>query len=247
MKGTFLFTLILLLGSGWSFFKPFLKPKERRIIYFVFILQVIDNIAVVVLTHETLGERLYSDWSAVLHLVDIVSCCAILIPIVWQVNALEQSLDQQTPVGDVLYVDNDNSNSNLDTSDGNDDQNPEMEGGVVLDGESTRLKEKLDLFRSFYLTVVAYIYFTRIVVYLLASALSYNHTWWRYLIAELGTLLFYVTIGIKFRPRVESPGYSTILQNEDDFENGAIVRSKQNNLEMSSMVSSAQTQGGKQA
>ena len=92
VKGTFLFTVILLLGSGWSFFKPFLTPKERRVIYFVFILQIIDNIAVVVLTHETLGERLYSDWSAILHLVDIISCCAILIPIVWQVNSLEQSL-----------------------------------------------------------------------------------------------------------------------------------------------------------
>jgi hypothetical protein len=230
VKGTFLFTVILLLGSGWSFFKPFLTPKERRVIYFVFILQIIDNIAVVVLTHETLGEQLYSDWSAILHLVDIISCCAILIPIVWQVNSLEQSLEQQDAANAV-------------DGDGNKNGNAEPNGEVVLDSESTRLHEKLSLFRFFYLAVVAYIYFTRIVVYLIASSLSYNHTWWRYLIGEIGTLLFYVSIGMKFKPKVENE-YSTVLQTED-FESGlssstATTASKQGNIELGSISAAKQ-------
>jgi len=202
VKGTFLFTVILLIGSGWSFFKPFLTTKERRVVIFVFILQVIDNIAVVALTHETMGERLYNDWTAVLHLVDIISCCAILVPIVWQVNMLEQSLEGEQAVQESA------------------DEQGTNDGGEIVEGsfdadEQTRLQARLLLFRSFYLIVVAYIYFTRIVVYLFASSLSYNHTWLRYLVAELGTLTFYFMIGIKFRPRVENE-YSSVNKNEDD-------------------------------
>lgn len=183
LKGTFLFTTILLIGSGWSYFKPYLTSKERKIIFFVFFLQILDNIAVVVLNSETMGEKFYKDWSAVLHLVDIISCCAILVPIVWQVHNLEQSIEGH----------------------GSDEGAGES--------ESPKLESKLELFRSFYLIVVGYIYFTRIVVYLFASTLSYDHTWLKYLVTELGTILFYLVVGIKFRPTVES-GYGAV-NNED--------------------------------
>lgn len=145
------------------------------------------------LTHETMGERLYNDWSAILHLVDIISCCAILVPIVWQVNTLEQSIEGE------------NENGNVTGEDGE-------------DSESSRLQAKLTLFRSFYLIVVAYIYFTRIVVYLFASTLSYNRTWLRYFVTELGTLLFYFAIGIKFMPRAENE-YAEVQHEEDSEEN----------------------------
>ena len=143
------------------------------------------------LTHETMGERLYNDWSAVLHLVDIISCCAILVPIVWQVNSLEQSIETAESGDDGAGKDDDNANA-----DGG--------AGAGETGETFRLQSKLALFRSFYLIVVAYIYFTRIVVYLFASTLSYNHTWMKYFLTEVGTLLFYLVIGVKFMPTAES-------------------------------------------
>jgi Lung seven transmembrane receptor. len=217
IKGTFLFTVILLLGSGWSFFKPFLSTKERRVIYLVFLLQVIDNVAILVLSHETMGEKYYSNWSAILHLVDIVSCCAILIPIVWQVNTLERSVED---------VANENENEehqpNL--------QNDEM----TMDDETKRLQTKLSLFRSFYIAVVAYIYFTRIVVYLFASTLSYNQTWLKYFVSEVGTLLFYMVIGIKFKPAVESE-YMQVGSDEGSEENKA-AKHKDNSIELGVMV-----------
>ncbi|KAL3907075.1 MAG: hypothetical protein SGILL_009016, partial [Bacillariaceae sp.] len=58
-----------------------------------------------------------------------------------------------------------------------------------------RLASKLKLFRSFYILVVAYIYITRIVVYLFATTLNYKHTWIRYMVVEFVTLIFYVTVG----------------------------------------------------
>jgi hypothetical protein len=50
------------------------------------------------------------------------------------------------------------------------------------DGKAARALTKLSLFRTFYIMVVAYIYFTRIIVYLLQSTLPYRSTW----LANLG-------------------------------------------------------------
>ena len=47
-----------------------------------------------VLTQETEGENSFDRWTAILHLVDILCCCAVLIPIVWQVNQLEKNMEQ---------------------------------------------------------------------------------------------------------------------------------------------------------
>ena len=199
LKGMFLFTVILLIGSGWSFVKPFLNDKEKKVIFLVLMLQVVDNIAVVVLSHETEGERLYNDWSAVLHLVDIICCCAVLVPIVWSVNNLEKSLESKNRCSP-----------------------DEEESGAPGEptGESQKTLTKLKLFRSFYLLVIAYIYFTRIVVFLFATVLGYRHTWIRYFVTELGTLAFYAVIGVKFCPMVENPYFAV---KRDDHENAGKV------------------------
>lgn len=56
LKGSFLFVVILLIGSGWSVVKPFLNGSEKKIILAVLVLQVINNIALIVLARETEGE-----------------------------------------------------------------------------------------------------------------------------------------------------------------------------------------------
>jgi NADH:ubiquinone oxidoreductase subunit 3 (subunit A) len=173
LRGMFLFTVILLIGSGWSFVKPFLSDREKKIISLVLTLQVLDNIAFIVMSQETEGGFLYDDWSAILHLVDILCCCAVLVPIVWQVNALEKSMENN--------------------------------GERAPSEDDERTLSKLKLFRSFYLSVVAYIYFTRIMVYLFATLLDYRHTWIRYFITELVTLAFYIITGLTFRPKSENP------------------------------------------
>ena len=45
------------------------------------------------------------------------------------------------------------------------------------DGKAARNLLKLQLFRQFYVMVVIYIYFTRIVVYLLRSTMPYQYAW----------------------------------------------------------------------
>eukprot|EP00555_Chaetoceros_dichaeta_P002637 CAMPEP_0198249746 /NCGR_PEP_ID=MMETSP1447-20131203/1161_1 /TAXON_ID=420782 /ORGANISM="Chaetoceros dichaeta, Strain CCMP1751" /LENGTH=499 /DNA_ID=CAMNT_0043934441 /DNA_START=117 /DNA_END=1616 /DNA_ORIENTATION=- len=188
--GSILFTVLLLLGSGWSFFKSVLKPREKIIILVVLVLQVINNVALIFLTVETEGERFYDYWRTILHIFDILCCCAVLVPIVWQINALEKAAEAEG--GDSASTD-----------------------------EAARTLKKAQLFRSFYLLVVGYIYFTRVGVFLFASALTYEHTWMRYCFTEVGTLTFYCAVGMKFRP-ISEQFYSQV-PNDDmgvsmDFE-----------------------------
>lgn len=165
LKGILLFSVILLIGSGWSLVKPFLHDREKKIVFFVLFLQVIDNIAVVMLLSETEGERRFENWRAILHIVDIICCCAILLPIIWQVSVLENDVENT---------------------------------------ENARTVEKLKLFRSFYLLVMAYIYYTRVIVYLVESTLPFKYTWMSTFMTEIGTIAFFVITGYYFRPTEET-------------------------------------------
>ena len=92
LKGTLLFVVILLIGSGWSFLKPFLSLKEKKVIFIVLILQILDNIAIVVVSASDEGTRGYVTWTNFLHLVDIACCCAVMFPIIWQIRRLEEAV-----------------------------------------------------------------------------------------------------------------------------------------------------------
>ena len=88
LKGIMLFVVILLIGSGWSLMRPFLNDREKRIILAVLILQVIDNVAIIMVAETAPGSIGWLTWRDVLHLVDILCCCAILFPIVWSIRHL---------------------------------------------------------------------------------------------------------------------------------------------------------------
>lgn len=51
--------------------------------------------------------------------------------------------------------------------------------------------EKLKMFREFYLLVVTYIYFTRIIVFLLDATLHYQYVWLGEFFTEFATLIFW--------------------------------------------------------
>ncbi|KAE8695037.1 beta-carotene isomerase D27 [Hibiscus syriacus] len=49
LKGVMLFTLIVLIGTGWSFLKPYLQDKEKKVLMIVIPLQVVANVAQIVI------------------------------------------------------------------------------------------------------------------------------------------------------------------------------------------------------
>jgi G protein-coupled receptor 107 len=177
LKGMFLFTVILLIGTGWSFVKSSLSTREKKVILFVLILQIINNVALAVLSQETVGEKYFAIVSGLMHMIDIICCCAVIVPVVWQVNELEK------------IVDNDSS------------ENEHNSTAAQDIGSKSLILKRLKIFRTFYMLVVAYIYATRILVYLFASILSYKNLWIQHFVVEIVTLSFYVVVGIMFRPQ----------------------------------------------
>jgi NADH:ubiquinone oxidoreductase subunit 3 (subunit A) len=144
----------------------------------------------------------------VLHFVDILCCCAVLVPIVWQVNSLEKSVEAEI---DKATNDDKSTTSKKSTA------VTEVESEVPASVEAAKTLRKLKQFRSFYLLVVAYIYFTRIVVFLFATILGFRQTWLRYFITELGTLAFYAVVGVLFRPMEDNP-YLEMTREGDGIE-----------------------------
>jgi hypothetical protein len=71
--------------------KPFLSERDKKIVMIILPLQVVNNIALVVTEEENMGNQDWAAWRDVLHLFDIICCCAILFPIVWSIKHLREA------------------------------------------------------------------------------------------------------------------------------------------------------------
>ncbi|XP_076436914.1 protein GPR107-like [Babylonia areolata] len=85
------------------------------------------------------------------------------------------------------------------------------------DGKAAINLQKLKLFRHFYILVVCYIYFTRIIVYLMKITLPFKLVWLTDLFLELAMMVFFVVTGSKFRPATDNP-YLQVPQDSDEEE-----------------------------
>jgi len=204
-----LFVVILLIGSGWSFLKPFLNDKEKKIVFFVLILQVIDNLALVIVADEEKGVRRRASRSnthRVNHCVEAKrAVIALLLTLFFQQSTSRSNLENFLHFVDIvcccliLFP---------------------IVGQVralesTLQSKATeRTIEKLMLFRQFYVMVIVYVYFTRILVFLVATLLTFKHAWLSSFFNEGGTLVFYTTVGYKFRPKKQNP-YLELRQLDD--------------------------------
>ena len=64
--------------------------------------------------------------------------------------------------------------------------------------------------------VVCYVYFTRIIVYLLRITVPFQYEWLDPMFKEMSTLVFFVMTGYKFRPASNNPYFA--VASEDDME-----------------------------
>lgn len=177
LKTIFFFVLIALIGTGWTFVKPFLSEKDKKIIMFVVPLQVLDNIAMIIVDYTAPGSQGWFTWKDIFRLVDIICCGAVLIPIIWSIKHLREASQ--------------------------------------IDGKVARNLQKLKLFRQFYLIVVSYIYFTRIIIFLLDATLPFKLVWMGEMFSELAALSFFSIVGYKFRPAEDNPYFKMDVDDED--------------------------------
>ncbi|KAK2984000.1 hypothetical protein RJ640_024214 [Escallonia rubra] len=172
-----LFTVIILIGTGWSFLKPFLQEREKKVLMIVIPLQVLANVAAVVIGETGPFIKDWVTWNQVFLLVDIVCCCAIIFPIVWSIRSLRET--------------------------------------SKTDGKAARNLAKLTLFRQFYIVVIGYLYFTRIVVFALRTIAAYKYQWVASAAEEIASLAFYMVIFYMFRP-VEKNEYFVLDEEEEE-------------------------------
>ncbi|KAL5109269.1 hypothetical protein TcWFU_007960 [Taenia crassiceps] len=86
------------------------------------------------------------------------------------------------------------------------------------DGKVAQNLRKLRLFRHFYILVICYIYFTRIIVYLLRMTTPFAWTWLVELFEQTVTLIFYISVGHKFRPFDDNPYLQLPTSEEQEAE-----------------------------
>jgi G protein-coupled receptor 107 len=83
-----------------------------------------------------------------------------------------------------------------------------------------RSLRQLVMFKHFYIMVLCYIYFTRIVVFILHATLPFQYIWLSSFAEEVATLAFYTLTAMQFRPH-EGQGYFQLLS-DDDVEMSAL-------------------------
>ncbi|XP_071622698.1 protein GPR107 isoform X1 [Heliangelus exortis] len=185
LKGALLFITIALIGTGWAFIKHILSDKDKKIFMIVIPLQVLANVAYIIIESTEEGTTEYGLWKEVLFLVDLLCCGAILFPVVWSIRHLQEA--------------------------------------SATDGKAAINLAKLKLFRHYYVMIVCYIYFTRIIAILIKIAVPFQWKWLYQLLDEMATLVFFVLTGYKFRPASDNPYLQLSQDDDDDLEMEAVV------------------------
>ncbi|KAF1788930.1 Lung seven transmembrane receptor-like [Phytophthora cactorum] len=88
LKGLLLFSVLMLIGTGWSLLKPHLSQRDKSVLSLVLVLQVVSNIAQILESETAVGTRAWVGWRDVLILADVACCAAVLLPIVWSIREL---------------------------------------------------------------------------------------------------------------------------------------------------------------
>uniref|UniRef100_A0A8K9Y5V4 G protein-coupled receptor 108 n=1 Tax=Oncorhynchus mykiss TaxID=8022 RepID=A0A8K9Y5V4_ONCMY len=184
LKGALLFITLALIGTGWAFVKYILSDKEKKIFMIVIPLQVLANVAYIIIESTEEGSSEYALWKEVLFLVDLICCGAILFPVIWSIRHLQEASS--------------------------------------TDGKAAMNLEKLKLFRHYYVMIVCYIYFTRIIAILLKVTVPFQWQWCYEFLVEVSTLIFFVLTGYKFRPASNNP-YLQLPLDEEDVEMDEVV------------------------
>ncbi|CAH8471425.1 unnamed protein product [Schistosoma guineensis] len=184
IRGALLFITILLIGAGWAFIKHMLTPRERNVFLIVVPLQVLANIATIIIEESEAGAARYATWKEIFIFVDLACCGAILFPVVWSIRLLKAA--SQT------------------------------------DGKAAINLRNLRLFRHFYILVICYVYFTRVIVYLMTITVVYSYSWLVELFKETVTFIFFISVGYEFRPVNDNP--YLLVSDEDDDEDTVMER-----------------------
>ncbi|KAG0367085.1 hypothetical protein BGZ54_004430 [Gamsiella multidivaricata] len=94
-------------AEGWTvmfyifaFIKPFLSPKDKKIILFIIPLQILSNIASTISSETAIGSINWSFWTQVFPMVDLISCVVILGVIIQTQRHLGEAAETEGKVAE---------------------------------------------------------------------------------------------------------------------------------------------------
>jgi hypothetical protein len=88
-----------------------------------------------------------------------------------------------------------------------------LEQASATDGKMAINLKKLKIFKHFYMMVICYVYFTRIIGFLLKQVLPFRYEWFDELCTEIVTFTFFAMTAYKFQPASNNP-YLQLSQDE---------------------------------
>ncbi|KAI9216720.1 lung seven transmembrane receptor-domain-containing protein [Blastocladiella britannica] len=93
IKSTVLMSIFALIASGWSFVRPILPEGERKMVLWVIPIQVLSNLARVMVDAMEIGSSNWDTWDLVFIFLDFVSFVIILTAIMRTHKHLQLSLE----------------------------------------------------------------------------------------------------------------------------------------------------------
>lgn len=81
----------MLIGTGYTFIKHILSDKDKRLFMIVIPLQILANVAQIILAEGEEGDKEHRTWTHILYFVDLLCCGAILFPVVWSIRHLQEA------------------------------------------------------------------------------------------------------------------------------------------------------------
>ncbi|WAR30698.1 GP107-like protein [Mya arenaria] len=87
--------------------------------------------------------------------------------------------------------------------------------------------------------VVCYIYFTRIIVFLLKMTVPFKYEWLDEFFKELATITFFMVTGYKFKPATDNPYLQVPSDDEEDIEMDTVIVGQQGALDTVKRVNQA--------
>ncbi|EOA20678.1 hypothetical protein CARUB_v10000990mg [Capsella rubella] len=187
-----LFTVIVLIGNGWSFLQRKLQGKEKKLLMIVVPLQVLASIASIVIGETGPFIENWVIWNQFFLLADTSCCSTIVIVMVRSMCSTRRETSKKP------------------------------------DGKAVKNLAKLPLFRRFYVLVIVYFFFTRIVVFALKIKVDYKYQWVSNAAEEIASLAFCSLMFYMFtRPMEMNVDYLDSDGEEEEEETAELSLKKQ--------------------
>lgn len=225
-KTAILFIIIILLGTGWSISKAVVTEREQKLIVGVLVVQIIVNIALASLEEGApVGVETVEKLRVGLRVLDVLCALLILLPIILRTKSHHESamMSTSSSAGGAFPPPPPpppTSRSGKPSAKAEEEEELEKmiqqksetagDDDVVIQvtaedqAESAAVNQRelhrLQIFRTFYITTFAFLYFTRLVVPYLEKHLSYLFLWMSHLMYELAALVFYYITCKLFHP-----------------------------------------------